>query len=170
MSIIDWQTLFDDVFDGYPDKWTLTYVHRNDKHNNRKFKNQRLFERTGYAKFHCSKCSNGWASAKAKVILYYPNANESLGTVNLRFFGQQCKKCVGNKSNFADPEFDDDWIKSTLEKLYERIGWNCYGIQRPPKTVNNKRKLNKIEGPHETALCEACQLGCCDQTTIKKKY
>ncbi|CAF2559645.1 unnamed protein product [Rotaria sp. Silwood2] len=170
MSIIDWQTLFDDIFDGYPDKWTLSCVHRSDKRQNKKLENQRKMEKTGYARFHCPKCSNGWASAKAKVVLYYPNANEPVGRVSIRFFGQQCKKCCRNATYFADPEFEDDWIKPTLEKLYERIGWNCYHQKRPTKPIYNDRKVTNIEGPHEKALCEACQLGCCNQTAIKKNH
>lgn len=102
------------------------------------------------------------------VLLYFPTSNQPLGKVTLRFFGQQCKKCSGN--NFVDPEFDNDTIKLTLEKLYERIGWFCYGKERPPKTRNNDHQMNKIQGPHEKALCEACRLGYCDQISIKIKH
>ncbi|CAF1280033.1 unnamed protein product [Rotaria sordida] len=168
MSFIEWRTLFDDIFDGYSDEWTLTYVHRNDKIQNQNLENKRRMERTGYAKFYCSKCWNSWASAKAKVFLYYPNTNEPLGRITLRFFGQQCRKCSRNKIYFVNPEFDEDWIESTLEKLYERIGWFCYGKERLTKPIKNDQQASNIAGPHEKALCEACQLGCCDQTSIKK--
>jgi len=185
MSFIEWKDIFDDIFEAYPDKWTLTCVHRNNRSQYEKLQKKRQMPRTRYARyvsfasflfisilffcrFHCSKCSNNWASAKAMVILYYPNSNESLGKVTLRFFGQQCRRC--SRNNFVDPEFDEESIKLTLEKLYERIGWNCYGEERPPKMENNNDKKNNIQGPHETNLCEACQLGCCDQILTKTKH
>jgi hypothetical protein len=97
------------------------------------------------------------------VILYYPNYGESLGSVTLRFFGQQCKRCSRVYDYYVDPEFEDESIRLILERLYERIGWFCYGKKRPPKNKTDNHRENKIEGPHEKNLCEACRLGCCDQ-------
>jgi len=118
-------------------------------------------------RFHCSKCSNNWGSAKAIVVFYYPNDNQSLEKVVLRFFGQQCKKC--SRTDFVDPEFDDEVIKSILEKLYQRIGWFCYGKERPPRKQNNDSQKHNITGPHESYLCEACRLGFCDQISTEPK-
>ncbi|CAF3353965.1 unnamed protein product [Rotaria socialis] len=169
MSLIEWQSLFEDVFESYPDKWALRCVYRHDSSQNRRLQNKRVMDRTGYARFHCPKCSNGWASAKAKITLYYPNYDEPIGTVLLRFYGQKCKKCDGRKLSFADPEFEVDWINLTLEKLYESIGCCFYGKQRPEKPKNDYNKVINIEGPHESKLCEACQLGRCDQMPRNKK-
>lgn len=94
-------------------------------------------------------------------MFYYPNLNQRLGQVTLRFFGQQCKKCSGK--TFADPEFDTEIIQTSIQKLYERIGWNCYGKERPPKKEKSDRHKYKIQGPHEKHLCEACQLGFCEK-------
>ncbi len=122
-----------------------------------------------FYRFHCPKCSKGWASAKAKVVFYYPNRNQPLGRVSMRFYGQQCRKCSRVNNNFVDPEYDNDAMKLILEKLYEIIGYNCYGKQRPPKPKNYVEKENNIQGPHEKNLCEACKMGCCDQISIIKK-
>jgi hypothetical protein len=51
MSFIEWKDLFDDIFEGYPDQWTLTHVHRNDKIQFQKLQNQRKMERDGYARY-----------------------------------------------------------------------------------------------------------------------
>jgi hypothetical protein len=101
-------------------------------------------------------------------MFYYSNDKQSLGKVALRFFGQQCKRCLRN--DFVDPEFDDESIKFILEKLYQRIGWVCYDKERPPKKQNNDTKNNKIQGPHESKLCEACRLGICDQISTEPKH
>jgi hypothetical protein len=97
------------------------------------------------------------------VIFYYPKQGERLGTVNMRFFGQQCKRCSRTNGYYVDPEFDDDSIRLILEKLYERIGWFCYDKARPPRKETGDNRPNKIQGPHEKSLCEACRLGHCDQ-------
>ncbi len=87
----------------------------------------------------------------------------------MRFYGQQCRKCSRFNNDFVDPEYDDDKMKLILEKLYERIGYDCYGKKRPPKPKIDVEKKNNIQGPHEKNLCEACRMGCCDQTSIIKK-
>lgn len=51
MSFIDWKDLFDDIFEGYPDKWTLNWVHRNNTSQYQKLQNKREMERTGYARY-----------------------------------------------------------------------------------------------------------------------
>ncbi|CAF1207134.1 unnamed protein product [Adineta steineri] len=170
MSFIDWKDIFDDIFEAYPDKWSLNQMHRNNVSQLRKLQTKRTMERQAYARFHCPKCSNSWTSAKAQVIFYYPSANQRLGQITSRFYGQQCKKCSRNGNYFVDPEYDTDEIKFILEKLYERIGWNCYDKKRPPKTTNTSDKEIDMKGPHEKSLCEACQLGCCDRAlTITKR-
>jgi hypothetical protein len=98
------------------------------------------------------------------VVLYYPHHKQSSGNVTLRFFGQQCRKCSRVNDYFVDPEFENDWIKLTLEKLHVTFGWLYYGEKKPEKKEFNGDKKNNITGPHESKLCEACRMGCCDQT------
>ncbi len=51
MSFIDWKDLFDDIFESYPDNWTLICVHRNDKSQCDKLGEQRQMKKTGYARY-----------------------------------------------------------------------------------------------------------------------
>ncbi|UJR08322.1 hypothetical protein I4U23_012593 [Adineta vaga] len=169
MSFIDWNDLFDEIFEGYSHKWTLKQAHRHATHMFGHLQTQRCMERTKYAKFHCPKCSKGWASAKAKVDLYYPNFNQRLGQVTIRFYGQECRRCSRKGTYYVDPEFELDDIRFILEKLYERIGWDCYHKERPKTTKTYVERDNKIQGPHEEKLCEACKMGRCDQVSRKTK-
>jgi hypothetical protein len=50
MSFIDWRDVFDDIFEAYPDKWKLTYVHRNDTSQNQKLQTKREMKWTRYAR------------------------------------------------------------------------------------------------------------------------
>jgi hypothetical protein len=118
---------------------------------------------SNFFRFHCPKCSNQWASAKAMVVFYYPNKGERIGLVQMRFFGQQCRQCSRKSDYYVDPEFEDDSIQIILKKLYEKIGWDCYGKARPAKSNIHKDRPNQIQGPHEKNLCEACHLGYCDR-------
>jgi hypothetical protein len=83
----------------------------------------------------------------------------------MQILGQQCRKCAGKNGPYADPIFDLDTIANILEKLYERIGWDCYHKPRPHKKKNNVDDENDgsygIKGEHERHLCEACKLGVC---------
>jgi hypothetical protein len=51
MSLIEWIDLFDDIFESYPDKWTLTSVHRDNTGQCSELLSQRRMERTGYARY-----------------------------------------------------------------------------------------------------------------------
>ena len=186
MSFIEWTDVFNDVFEDEPDDWCLTLVHRNDASQIRRFEGQGKMTRTVFARyvdmqecrslvhhsfdrFHCGRCSNTWASAKAMLVLYYPRQGQPLGRVTLRFFGQECKKCQSRGVRFVEPELEIDAIQLTLEKLKERIGWDCYGRQRPKKLDMPDNRKRPMNGPHEKHLCEACQLGECEFTVVIKK-
>jgi hypothetical protein len=51
MSLIEWNDLFDDIFESYPDKWTLTSVHRGNTRQCGKLLSQRRMKRTGDARY-----------------------------------------------------------------------------------------------------------------------
>lgn len=115
-------------------------------------------------RFHCPKCSNNWASAKATAILYYPHAGAQLREVCLRLYGQQCKKCLHRGNQFADPEFEEESIKKMLSQLYERVECDYYGKRRPPRKTKERPSPERVmKGPHEKHLCEACQRGHCTE-------
>ncbi len=51
MSFIDWKDSFDDIFEAYPGKWTLNFLHRNNKNPYEKLKNKRTMQHIGYARY-----------------------------------------------------------------------------------------------------------------------
>ncbi|CAF1303119.1 unnamed protein product [Adineta ricciae] len=164
MSLIEWRDAFDDIFQDYSDTWSLNQAHRNDKSLFNRLQTQYCLTQTRYARFHCPKCSNNWASAKAKVDLYYQKSHKSLGQVTLRFYGQECRKCSRKAVYYVDPDFDIDAIQIILEKLHERVGWFCYGKNRPEKRIIDTSNRDRVmNGPHQEHLCEACKMGRCDQ-------
>jgi len=95
------------------------------------------------------------------VIFYYPNKNQPFGKVTMQLFGQQCRKCIRKNGSYVDPIFDLDTIAEILEKLYEKIGYECYNKTRPRKQKNENDDRHDIKGEHESSLCEACKLGIC---------
>ncbi|CAF0962114.1 unnamed protein product [Adineta ricciae] len=164
MSLIEWRDVFDDIFQDYSDTWSLNQAHRNDKNLFNRLQTQNCLTQTRYAGFHCPKCSHYWTSARAKVDLYYPKSHQSLGQVKLRLYGQECLKCSRKMVYYVDPIFSIDVIQIILEKLHERVGWFCYGKERPEKTVTDTSDRGRVmNGPHEKELCEACKMGRCDQ-------
>jgi hypothetical protein len=106
------------------------------------------------------------------VIFYYPNKNQPLRKVTMQILGQQCRKCNRKNGPYADPIFDLGIITEILEKLYERIGWDCYGKPRPRRKKNDNDDANDSpydsKGEHESSLCEACKLRIC--TYMKRVY
>jgi len=82
----------------------------------------------------------------------------------MQILGQQCRKCKGKNGPYADPIFDLGTISEILEKLHERIGWDCYNKPRPRRIKDDNNSLYDIKGEHESRLCEACKLHICTYT------
>lgn len=89
----------------------------------------------------------------------YLKPRESQGYVLMRLFAQRCKKCSG--AQFEKPEFSTESAMRILNNLVYRIQERCYG--------NGIRKFSEIpvipelplDGSHDMANCEACNLGFC---------
>ncbi|NP_001122192.1 uncharacterized protein LOC565147 [Danio rerio] len=114
-----------------------------------------------FAQFRCSLCRRGWGSSKVKVVFHFNlNTASRRGTIKLRGFKQECKTC--SAPQWERPQFPVENMDVLMEKLVKKIRMRCYRenlgeTNRPP--VFNGR----IDGPHETAHCEACRLGRCSQ-------
>lgn len=102
--------------------------------------------------------------------MFFPQQGEARGTVQIRFFGQECKKCSRKRCQYVDPEFDKVWIRSALERFYQIIAVCFYGKKEPKSVKPKKVKEYDTKGPHETKLCEACRMGCCSQQLRRKTY
>ncbi|XP_019354582.1 receptor-transporting protein 3-like [Alligator mississippiensis] len=113
-----------------------------------------------FARFQCSSCPNCWPSAQVLVTFHmHLDARERRGRVKMRPFGQKCKRCWGRK--FEKPKFSEKNVERILDNVVLTIQEKLY---RQP--VANRHLLEPlvedyVEGPHDTARCEACALGIC---------
>ncbi|XP_027268768.1 receptor-transporting protein 4 [Cricetulus griseus] len=118
----------------------------------------RQYQQTGIGRFLCSICDRYWVSAQVKILCHlYREPGKSQGQVLMRIFGQRCQKCT--RSKFENPEFSMENIQRILENLVSYILRKYYGhgLKKTPSTSNERVHL---DGPHDTANCEACALGC----------
>lgn len=118
---------------------------------------------TPTCRFTCSLCRRSWASKRVQVIFhFYLNPTSYLGTIKVRRFKQKCKRCAG--ARMEDPNFSVENIDVLVERLVGKICVRCYkenlGETNRPSTFSGR-----INGPHESLHCEACQLGVCSQAT-----
>lgn len=75
----------------------------------------------------------------------------------MRPFGQACRRCQGE---FELPGFSEEMVTRALLKLCSKIRKNCYKEDEGDVQTGTFKKWTK---PHETALCEACQMGICEE-------
>uniref|UniRef100_H3ATU7 3CxxC-type domain-containing protein n=1 Tax=Latimeria chalumnae TaxID=7897 RepID=H3ATU7_LATCH len=115
---------------------------------------------TTFAKFKCSECSNSWGSAQVLILFHMTlDRRQGRGRVKVRFFKQQCRRCEDTR--FVNPEFLAPNIDVILDKLVSQIRKKCYrenlGENQSPFIMDEE-----LEGPHESAHCEACKEGVCE--------
>ncbi|XP_067898519.1 receptor-transporting protein 3-like isoform X2 [Heterodontus francisci] len=126
------------------------------------FRLQRDRRMTDHQKrFHCSSCSNKWASAKAR-ILFNMRLQNGKGEVKVRFFKQQCRENHDEEVNFVKPVFSEENIEQVLDRLMTKIRQRCYN-ENIGKDHAAFRSDDNLQGPHETSHCEACSLGLCSE-------
>ncbi|XP_005071756.2 receptor-transporting protein 4 [Mesocricetus auratus] len=116
----------------------------------------RQYQQTGVGSFQCSICDRRWVSAQVKILYHlHWEPGLSQGRVRMRIFAQRCQKC---RSEFENPEFSTDSIQRILENLVSYILRRYYrhSSKKPPSTLYERVPL---DGPHDTANCEACALG-----------
>ncbi|KAM4821675.1 receptor-transporting protein 3 isoform 1-T2 [Thomomys bottae] len=121
------------------------------------------WQQKAFARFRCSSCSRTWASAQVLVLFHMRwHKKKRRGQVKMRVFAQRCKRCVS--SQFEIPEFMPENVSRILNNLVLRILQKCYkeGLQALEE-VSVIKDL-ELEGPHDTANCEACLQGFCTQT------
>ncbi|XP_041065687.1 receptor-transporting protein 3-like [Carcharodon carcharias] len=119
------------------------------------------YRTSSFARFHCSTCSNGWASARA-LILFNMRLRNGTGDVKVRFFKQQCRRNHDEEANFVEPVFSEENIKQVLDRLMTKIRQRCYQEDIGERKAFLERDCN-LDGPHETRHCEACRVGICSQ-------
>ncbi|XP_043078451.1 receptor-transporting protein 3 [Puntigrus tetrazona] len=114
-----------------------------------------------FAEFKCSLCRRTWGSSRVQVVFHFQlNSESRQGTIKLRCYKQECRTC--SDAEWEDPNFSVENTDVLVEKLVKNIRRKCYqehmGEWRIPSVMDGRHN-----GPHESAHCEACQLGICSQ-------
>ncbi|XP_036378734.1 receptor-transporting protein 2-like [Megalops cyprinoides] len=115
--------------------------------------------RSTFGRFTCSKCKKGWPSKRVTVLFHMClRSRDQCGTVKARLFKQQCRRC--KDAPFEEPHLKVENVEVLLEKLMEKIRIKCY---REDLGQRNRHFHfdGRVDGPHETAHCEACLQGIC---------
>ncbi|XP_073700982.1 receptor-transporting protein 3-like [Garra rufa] len=114
-----------------------------------------------FARFKCSLCKRTWPSKRVHVVFHFHlNTETKQGTIKLRRYKQNCRKC--NEAQMEDPHFLEDNINVLIQRLVDRIRMKCYG-ENLGETNKPSVFRGRVNGPHERAHCEACKDGICNQ-------
>ncbi|XP_037380447.1 receptor-transporting protein 4 [Talpa occidentalis] len=125
----------------------------------------RQYQQRAFGRFLCSLCRRNWCSAQVQILCHmHLKKKKSQGRVLIRFFGQKCQKC--SWSQFEKPDFSQESTHRILTNLVQRVLEKFYenGIRRVAEIP--VRPEVHLEGAHDTANCEACSLGICEQDNM----
>ncbi|XP_069068911.1 receptor-transporting protein 3-like [Pleurodeles waltl] len=120
------------------------------------------------ARFKCSVCGRRWESSKVRMIFHIKKASrrKPQGCVKMQIFKQGCQRC--NVAILEDPEFIIENIDAAVDRLVMRIRKVCYGEDVSDRLIPDFITSGSNEGPHDSAHCEACRLGLCNQRAPAK--
>ncbi|KAF4083068.1 hypothetical protein AMELA_G00135790 [Ameiurus melas] len=157
----EWVNMFRTRAEDLQDEWTL-YMDDSIQPKNAK---PGFYEylRGSFAQFLCSKCGRYWPSKRVMVVFHFSlDAASGRGSVKVRRFKQECRRCSAPRKE--NPKFGKENIDVMVEKLIEKIKFRCYN-EKVGESSRASHFTGKVNGPHESAHCEACQLGICQQGT-----
>ena len=159
-----WREEFDELFCDLEDNWELIEVDSLPPINEDKNSGWKRCQRKGEARFKCRKCHNNWSSLNGVVIFHYRLTSYSNGEVKRQMMRQKCKNCPDG--NFEDAVWSRSEISEVLSSLLEKVKEKYYsddiGINRSSARNQHEGRMN---GPHRSDLCEACQRGICTETS-----
>ncbi|XP_016329955.1 receptor-transporting protein 3-like [Sinocyclocheilus anshuiensis] len=114
-----------------------------------------------FAQFRCSLCRKTWGSKRVRVLFHFHlNTARNRGTIKVRRFKQKCRRCT--EAQWEDPNFPVENIDVLVERLVKNIRVKCYR-DNLGETNRSSVFIGRVNGPHETAHCEACHKGVCSQ-------
>ncbi|KAF7703158.1 receptor-transporting protein 3-like [Silurus meridionalis] len=157
----EWMSVFNRRAEELQDKWTLLM----DDSIQPKKTAHGFYEylKGSFARFRCSGCGRSWPSKRVMVVFHFSrDAASGRGTVKVRHFRQECRRC--NDHRKEKPKFGKENIDMMVEKLIEKIKFRCYG-EDVGESGRTSHFIDRVNGPHESAHCEACQLGICQKGT-----
>ncbi|XP_078420192.1 receptor-transporting protein 3-like [Cetorhinus maximus] len=140
----------------FEDKWTLNFKYSLLPHllDEQKTAGWKVYQTSTFGRFECH-CSNSWSSAHV-VILFHYRLRRNRGLVLLRPFQQSCRNCWNNVR--LKPQVSHAQMQKVFNRLILKILKNCY--RETVEDVERNLQYRKTK-PHETSLCEACDLGIC---------
>ncbi|XP_053491448.1 receptor-transporting protein 3 isoform X2 [Ictalurus furcatus] len=157
----EWMSVFRTRAEDLQDEWTL-YMDDSIQPRNAA---PGFYEylRGSFAQFQCSKCGRSWPSKRVIVVFHFSlDAASGRGSVKVRRFKQECRRC--NAPRKENPKFGKENIDVMVEKVIEKIKIRCYN-ENVGESSRPSHFIGGVNGPHESAHCEACQLGFCQQST-----
>ncbi|XP_063297158.1 receptor-transporting protein 2-like [Pelobates fuscus] len=118
------------------------------------------YEQKTFARFTCSGCNHHWSSGVVCIMfLLLKNKKRRSGTVKMRIFRQQCRKC--SFSLMEKPIITSENIRRTISNLVMKIERAFY--EKNNVCVEFKPvSTGKSDGPHDKMHCEGCKLGFCE--------
>ncbi|CAH2247998.1 Hypothetical predicted protein [Pelobates cultripes] len=118
------------------------------------------YEQKTFASFTCSGCNHHWSSGVVCIMfLMLKNKKQRSGTVKMRIFRQQCRRC--SFSLMEKPIITSENIRRTISNLVMKIERAFY--QKNNVCVEFKPvSTGKSDGPHDKMRCEGCKLGFCE--------
>ncbi|XP_053166185.1 receptor-transporting protein 3-like [Hemicordylus capensis] len=117
-----------------------------------------------FASFKCSNCSRDWKSAQVAVVFRMRlernrrQWDQGEGQVKMKALRQKCNKCQGR---YQEPIFSEKMVQLALHNLVVKILEKCYRESNRKMVLQEPEPEEDVEGPHDKANCEACELGLC---------
>ncbi|XP_062869424.1 LOW QUALITY PROTEIN: receptor-transporting protein 2-like [Trichomycterus rosablanca] len=152
-----WTSVFENRSVDLQDEWTL--IMNDSIQPGHPGRGSYQYIRGSFARFRCSLCRRGWPSRRVQVVFHFSlDAVNGRGTVKVRRFKQNCRRCAN--APMEEPSFEEENVDVMVEKLMEKIRFRCYG-----EDVGDSNRAShfsgRVNGPHESAHCEACRAGIC---------
>ncbi|XP_030004084.1 receptor-transporting protein 4-like [Sphaeramia orbicularis] len=156
----------------YGDHWTIdfSYIQTNTLSLEERRGGWKVSCHCTNGKFQCASCQRMWPSARVQVLFRYRLwTGQGWGTVIMRPFGQSCHYCRNDVFEFCG--FLKRDVKQTLRRLFAKIRKNCYGEEDGEVSYSLPVCAPKAKAkPHESSLCEACDMGICSQQDRSRTF
>ncbi|XP_028394720.1 uncharacterized protein LOC114518888 [Dendronephthya gigantea] len=160
-SQCQWVTEFNEQLSNNPElsggKWNLKMVNHSLPE-----RGWLITKSKGKAAFTCShsKCANRWTSVNGLAKFNYRKD----GDVRVFLARQKCQKC---EDKFEDAIWEDSDIKRAVTKLLDKVKEKFYGSNNSTTgTPDNTYIPADMRAPHQSHLCEACELGECQNDDV----
>ncbi|XP_062252379.1 receptor-transporting protein 3-like [Platichthys flesus] len=156
MDLEEWRSTFKIEADGllHGDTWNLEFD--SSIHPEHPQPGWKEYIRKTSARFQCSLCRRGWPSNRV-MVYFHMQLEGSTGTVKVKRFRQNCKRC--HNAPMVDPIVEPENITILMKNLVKKIRIKCYNEDLDQGNYNYTKI--EVKSPHEPAHCEGCIQGFC---------